>query len=387
MEGKMKSKNIFNSIVAAFFTIIFSVLGGCESTPKTGRGTSITAGQLAREINTINRNSATVNGDTVTLLADKCLEIKKTLVVPEGVILDVTAKDARLLLHGGTLIVDGTINAGANQIAHDWNNAGYGIISGSGIIRLMNKGYLFLIGSDRDGDTYTLTLDGVTLDGLTRDSTDNDKENNDKPLIQIEKGGEFIMKSGLITGNTNSPVSYADGGGMQVKEGGTFIMEGGSISGNAAYGGGQSGSGGGGIRIDKGTFIMKGGTISNNKAGNVGGGVLVMGNGIIGSFTMLGGTISGNTVTEKNAEGGGGVCVGINDGGGIFTMVGGTIYGSSAQGGNANTAPSGAALMVSSRAESTKWGTDGIYTKGGVNQIGGSNIGATNDTLIAVPEQ
>jgi hypothetical protein len=32
-----------------------------------------------------------------------------------------------------------------------------------------------------------------------------------------------------------------------------------------------------------------------------------------------------------------------------------------------------------------KWGTGGTYTKGGVSQTGGSDIGTTADTLIAVP--
>jgi hypothetical protein len=32
-----------------------------------------------------------------------------------------------------------------------------------------------------------------------------------------------------------------------------------------------------------------------------------------------------------------------------------------------------------------KWGTGGTYTKGGVAQTGGSDIGRTNDTLIAIP--
>jgi hypothetical protein len=58
-----------------------------------------------------------------------------------------------------------------------------------------------------------------------------------------------------------------------------------------------------------------------------------------GTFTMGGGTISGNTSVVN----GGGVLVGAT---GTFTKTGGTIYGATATGGNANTAPKGAAVYI-----------------------------------------
>jgi len=68
------------------------------------------------------------------------------------------------------------------------------------------------------------------------------------------------------------------------------------------------------------TFTMNGGTISGNTNRNSGGGVCVFGG--RATFTMSGGTISGNT-----AASGGGVYV---FDGGTFTKTGGTIYGYSA---------------------------------------------------------
>jgi hypothetical protein len=49
-----------------------------------------------------------------------------------------------------------------------------------------------------------------------------------------------------------------------------------------------------------------------------------------------------------------------------------------------DSAQDGTSLHNSS-GNTTKWGTGGTYTKGGVSQRGGSDIGSTDDTLIAVP--
>ena len=93
---------------------------------------------------------------------------------------------------------------------------------------------------------------------------------------------------------------------------------------------------------------------------------------------MKGGIISGNKVGGNDARGGG---VSLNWG--AFTMSGGTIYGSS-EGANANTAQRNAALA--NRNATAKWGSGGAYTKGGVPQSGGSDIGVADETLIATPQ-
>ena len=101
---------------------------------------------------------------------------------------------------------------------------------------------------------------------------------------------------------------------------------------------------------------MSGGKISGNKAGS-GGGVYIQYN---GTFTMLGGEISGNTAfdtTSYDADsyGGGGVYVrhyiygGVEDG--IFRIVSGTVYGSEADTDLRNTALNGATLAGNGTAQ------------------------------------
>ena len=95
--------------------------------------------------------------------------------------------------------------------------------------------------------------------------------------------------------------------GMYVEPvgGGTFTMNGGTISGNSVSG----------ISIsNKGSFTMNDGIISGNGGSEtLGGGVYVEN----GTFTMNGGTISGYTASL-----GGGVCIGDS---GVFIKTGGTI--------------------------------------------------------------
>jgi hypothetical protein len=50
----------------------------------------------------------------------------------------------------------------------------------------------------------------------------------------------------------------------------------------------------------------------------------------------------------------------------------------------ADSALSGASLANNNGA-TVKWGTGGAYTEGGVSQSGGSDMGTTDDTLIATP--
>ncbi|MDR0638954.1 MAG: hypothetical protein LBG27_08680 [Spirochaetaceae bacterium] len=101
-------------------------------------------------------------------------------------------------------------------------------------------------------------------------------------------------------------------------------------------------------------------------------------------FTMTGGTITGNALSggEDSTNGGG---VSVQQEVSVFTIEGGTIYGAS-EGANANTAQEGAVLRVGN-VGMAKWGTGGAYTKGGVPQTGGGDIGASDDTLIAIPAQ
>ncbi len=119
-------------------------------------------------------------------------------------------------------------------------------------------------------------------------------------------GGTFKMAGGTVTGNE---AGY--GAGIYIYNDAIFEISGGAISENKA----TSTYGGGGVYV-RGTFKMTDGTISSNSAMN-GGGVYIPTVGV-GSFTMDGGRIIGNTASSQ----GGGVYVN-----GTFTMSGGEITG------------------------------------------------------------
>ena len=155
-------------------------------------------------------------------------------------------------------------------------------------------------------------------------------------------GGTFTMTGGTIGGTSNGEANTAaNGGGVYVGYDstgkGTF-----NISGSAKIIGNAASNDGGGVSVDNTcTFSMSGGTISGNTASSSnsysgGGGVHSK-----GSFTMSSGTISGNKATGSGSSGIGG---GVYASGGTFNMTGGTIGGSGANDGN--TANKGSGVYV-----------------------------------------
>ncbi len=108
--------------------------------------------------------------------------------------------------------------------------------------------------------------------------------------VGIVNYGTITLWNGAISGNTGTTDAggYGYGGGVY-NEGSTFTMFGGSISGNSAS------KLGGGVYNKDSTFVMYGGTISGNTSTFRGGGVANMKDKTGSTFTMMGGTISGNT--------------------------------------------------------------------------------------------
>jgi hypothetical protein len=332
------------AVMAAFIAVIFSALAGCATgkapveSPGPVTGGAETGAAIA-DATAAEKLAADLNvakpGSTVTL-TDQA-EIETALTVPEGVTLDLTAEGAVLELRdGAVLTVNGTVNAKAEGIKIDSAAANPAAINGNGTIYLKSKGRLLNIGGDKG-----LTLDGVTLVGLP---------DNDKSVVDTRNGGVFVLKGGVITGNSRTDPGSSGGAGM-----------------------------GGGVRVEgSGTFTMEDGMITGNSAIRRGGGVL---NG--GTFTMKGGVIFGNS-----ADIGGGVS-NVDDSN-VFIMEGGRIQGNTdSDGFTKNTATTrGASMQAWPMA---KWPTGGTYTKGGVSQTGGSDIVTgndwTNETLIAVPGQ
>jgi hypothetical protein len=406
----MKNKPFFSGLLIAVLTIIF-VAAGCAS---AGTGGAVeedpaAAEQLVADINAIEAGKAVVKGATVTLTGE--VRLTTGLTVSAGVTLDLT-KEALNLGDNAVLTVNGAVNAtGHGDHGGDWVAGNLRIedgataINGSGTIRLADKGRLLQVWG---GNDQKLTLDGVTLVGLS---------DNDQSLVSVGGGSTLVMKSGAITGNTRIGDEWASGGGVEVIEDGAFTMEGGRISGNSVNG--KKNGNGGGVHVWKGTFVMEGGSISGNTAQggenasgggvNVGEGTFTMEGGVIlgnsasaanwaggggvnasndgSTFTMTGGEISGNTAQGGEWSVGGGVQVDENA---VFTLKGGTIYGKSGNlpAGSDPSLANSAGVGVSSlhvNEGTVKWGTGGTYTKGGAAQTAGSDIGNSDDTLIATP--
>ena len=122
--------------------------------------------------------------------------------------------------------------------------------------------------------------------------------------LKLANGHNFTLSDCKGTGR----ITHADGltgTGVYLDSDGTFTMYGGSISGNSAA------EKGGGVYMTRGTFRMLGGSVSGNKA-KYGGGVYVYS----GVFTLSGGTVSGNSSDEDGA----GVYAA-----GTFNMTGGSV--------------------------------------------------------------
>ncbi len=130
--------------------------------------------------------------------------------------------------------------------------------------------------------------------------------------VCVSKNGSFEM-SGSSCITNNKADSY--GGGVNINyASATFTMKGGSITGNNAYKSDYISTFGGGVCVGNGTFTMTDGSITGNNAA-YGGGVYT-----VNEFKMTGGSITGNNAYKSDyiSTFGGGVCVGS----GIFTVSG-----------------------------------------------------------------
>lgn len=244
-----------------------------------------------------------------------------------------------------------------------------------------------------EGDVINMSANGTifTLYDCHKSGTiTHGKDSNDTTYngCGVVVGGTFNMYGGKITGNVRT--GYENGGGVFVPYGifnmydgeitnnscglsgggvyvdhGTFNMSGGEISSNI------SGESGGGIELSSSIFTMTGGSIRQNKAENgyYGGGIDVS----YGStFTMNGGTITGNTSCT-----GGGVYVGTaveNYGNNTFNMNGGTITGNTATHTGSET---GGGVYVAQ---------DGIFTVSGAAKITDNKRNEENNNVYLRPE-
>jgi hypothetical protein len=130
------------------------------------------------------------------------------------------------------------------------------------------------------GSSGSLLRTGANQTLVLRESALVGRGGNSLSLVNVGgAGSSFTMRSGKISGNSNSSNSH--GGGVYVSDG-SFTMTDGEISGNS----------GGGVYVEEdGSFTMSGGEISGNSAYSDGDNMSV------NTFTMTGGKITGNSTT------------------------------------------------------------------------------------------
>lgn len=199
-----------------------------------------------------------------------------------------------------------------------------------------------------EGDVINMSANGTifTLYDCHKSGTiTHGKDSNDTTYngCGVVVGGTFNMYGGKITGNVRT--GYENGGGVFVPYG-IFNMYDGEITNNSC------GLSGGGVYVDHGTFNMSGGEISSNISGESGGGIELSSS----IFTMTGGSIRQNKA--KNNNYGGGIDVSY---GSTFTMNGGTITG--------NTSCTGGGVYVGTAVEN--------YGNNTFNMNGGTITGNT----------
>ena len=154
------------------------------------------------------------------------------------------------------------------------------------------SGGSYYLSGDVEYSGTEITVSGEVILCLNGHKLDLNKQH-----ISVGSGASLTLcdcsTGGVLTGGSGSK-----GGGVYVG-GGTFTMTGGSIAGNTA-------ESGGGVYVDEGgTFTMEDGSINNNQVTSGGGGGVMVNK---GSFTLSGGSITGNATSDATYGYGGGVC-------------------------------------------------------------------------------
>jgi hypothetical protein len=156
--------------------------------------------------------------------------------------------------------------------------------------------------------------------------------------------------------------SFSSSGGGVYVQNGTFTMIGGEISGNTS-------SYGGGVYVQSGTFTMSSGKITGNTSSSS---LSSSYNGVYvqsGTFTMIGGEITGNTSFSSPSSSYSGVSVRS----GTFTMNGGEISGYS--GGGVSVQSGGTFTMNGGKiSRNTSYSGGGVSVRSGTFTMNGGEI-------------
>ena len=167
-----------------------------------------------------------------------------------------------------TLLLDEDVSIAGNSLNLDTGGVKLtlvGLVS-ERKISLSSRGKLFAVGAA--GETgIELTLgNNITLEGLTN-GQNGAIINNNAPVIEVQQGANLIMLGGAkISGNTASSSTLGYFAAVFVNSA-TFTMKGGTITGNSGTGMGFEYISAGGLLVGtNGIFIMEGGDISGNNA-------------------------------------------------------------------------------------------------------------------------
>jgi hypothetical protein len=222
-----------------------------------------------------------------------------------------------------------------------------------------------------------------TMSGTAKIS--GNEADSDGGGVYFVGAGDFTM-SGTAKISGNAIGGY--GGGVYFNSStGTFTMSGGTIGGTADGEGNTTSSDGGGVCVDMGDFEIEGSAkIIGNEAMR-GGGVYFYSSTGTDTFTMSGGTISGNTATTN----GGGVYVAA----GTFDLKGSAkISGNEASSGGGVFMNNGTFTMIGatdiSGNSASSWG-GGVYVNAGSFSKTGGIIrgkyveGSTTDPETVAP--
>ena len=223
--------------------------------------------------------------------------------------------------------------------------------------------YVYLSADAERSSTLTVTS-GYTLYLCLNGNTLSPADGFTDRAITVSSGATFVLTDCGTGGAISGFTSSTSGGGGVRNNGGTFTMYGGTISGNRTTGSRVEGDGGG-VYNYNGTVTMYGGTISGNTASRYGGGVCNN----IGTFTMYGGTISGNTATYSGG--------GVYNYGGTFTMENVTVSDNTANTAEDPYETNGGGIYCSTGTLIIRGGTiSGNEIKGMLSYGGGITVGS-----------
>ncbi|GHV30656.1 hypothetical protein AGMMS4952_17990 [Spirochaetia bacterium] len=327
----------WNSVSTNDSVIIVESGGSLELTGTSGNTLTIDGNNMACET-LINLEGTLTMGDYVTLKDSKSnSNIGGAVFVWGG--------NAVFTMSGGSITGNTSETGGGVRIFGGSFIMKGGSITANQATGGANIGGGVYVDGDNGSKHSSFTMEGGTIGG-----SEADKNSAGSGGGVYVKHGSFTMSGGTITGNEVT----GSGGGVFVNgtpAAATFTMSGTDtttkITGNKAAISGVSytdgdpipDDGGGGVYVDgaNSSFILSGGIIggigNGNTAGNstsgigLGGGVYVK----LGSFSMTGGSITGN---QADADTGSGVGIGggvfVKDG--VFTMTSGYITGNQTTG-------------------------------------------------------